>query len=380
LTPDRHLHIVCLDIPYPADYGGSIDMFERIISLHNIGVKIHLHYFDYRGVTGTGPLNQYCASINSYRRTTGWKGFSFRLPYIVASRNNKTLVENLNRDDYPVFIEGIHCSGLIAGIKGDNRKIVVRLHNDESDYYEGLYHSEKRLFNKLYFRYESWLLKKYQHHLPQHCLYLCVTDADLRKFKEVYRLDHVEKMPSFLAWQRVKSLEGKGNFCLYHGNLSICENEKAAIWLLDKVFKKIKLPFIIAGKNPSKSLDKIAHLCKHTCLVANPSEEEINDLIQKAHINILPSFNNTGLKLKLLHALFQGRHCVVNKAAVEGTGLEQACHIGNDSNELAGIINELYQQPFTAEEIDSRKKMFCNNYNNARSVQQLSQWLFGHYQ
>ncbi|MES1224981.1 MAG: glycosyltransferase family 4 protein, partial [Bacteroidota bacterium] len=355
MSTDRHLHIVCLDIPYPADYGGSIDMFERIISLHRIGVKIHLHYFDYRGVNGTGPLNQYCATINSYKRITGWNGFSFRLPYIVSSRNNKTLIDNLNKDEHPVFIEGIHCAGIISSIRKNKRNIVVRLHNDESDYYEGLYRSEKKLFRKIYFRHESRLLKTYQQKLPQDCLYLCVTDSDLQKFKEVYQLKNVKKMPSFLAWQRVKSLQGKGNFCLYHGNLSICENEKAAIWLLDKVFKKIKLPFIIAGKNPSKSLDKIAHLCKHTCLVANPSEEEINDLIQKAHINILPSFNTTGLKLKLLHALFQGRHCVVNKAAVDGTGLEKACHVGNDSNELADIINELYHLPFTSEEIEERK-------------------------
>jgi len=379
LNPDRQLHIVCLDIPYPADYGGSIDMFERIISLHRIGIKIHLHYFDYRDVTNTGPLKQYCQSVNSYKRTTGLKGFSFKIPYIVSSRINKNLIDKLNQDEYPVFIEGVHCTGIIADIQKDKRKIVVRLHNDESDYYEGLARSEKDFFKKLYFRHESFLLKKYQYKLPKECLYLCVTDADLLKFKEKYQLTHVKKMPSFLAWQRVKSLEGKGNFCLYHGNLSICENEKAAIWLLDKVFRKIKLPFIIAGKNPSRSLDKIAHLCKHTCLVANPSEEEINDLIQKAHINILPSFNTTGLKLKLLHALFQGRHCVVNKAAVDGTGLENACHIGNDSTELAAIVNELYHLPFTSEEIDRRKKMFCTSYNNTRSAELLNQWLFGRY-
>jgi len=377
---NRHLHIVCLDIPYPADYGGSIDMFQRIISLHRVGIKIHLHYFDYRGVTDTRILSNYCESIHSYKRDTGLKGFSFQQPYIVASRNNKQLIQTLNENDYPVFLEGVHCTGIIQQIRKPGRKIVVRLHNDESDYYKGLYHTEKKIFKKLYYLNESRTLKRYQHHLPNDCLYLCVTDSDLHKFKEEYHIEHVKKMPSFLAWQRVKSLEGSGNFCLYHGNLSVCENEKAAIWLLDKVFRKIKLPFIIAGKNPSKSLDKIAHLCRHTCLVANPSETEINDLIQKAHINILPSFNSTGLKLKLLHALFQGRHCVVNEAAVDGTGLAGACHIGNNAGELADIVSQLYHTPFTGDEIEKRKKIFCSTYNNSRSAEQLNQWLFGHYQ
>lgn len=377
---NRHLHIVCLDIPYPADYGGSIDMYQRIIALHNIGIKIHLHYFDYRNVTDTRNLSKYCERIYSYKRATGLNGFSFRLPYIISSRNNKQLIETLNRDNYPVFLEGVHCSGITEDIRKPGRKIIIRLHNDESDYYKGLYRTEKKLFRKFYFLNESRLLRKYQHHLPKNCLYLCVTDADLAKFKETYHIENVKKMPSFLAWQNVKSLEGNGTFCLYHGNLSICENEKAAIWLLDKVFRKIKLPFIVAGKNPSKGLEKIAHLCKHTCLVANPSEDEINDLIQKAHVNILPSFNNTGLKLKLLHALFQGRHCVVNDAAVDGTGLAGACHVGNNADELAGIVSELYHTPFTQEEVDARKKLFCNNYNNSKSAEQLNQWLFGHYQ
>ena len=46
------------------------------------------------------------------------------------------------------------------------------------------------------------------------------------------------------------------------------------------------------------------HQYQHVCLIANPSEEEIQDLISKAQVNILPSFNCTGVKLKLLTALF----------------------------------------------------------------------------
>jgi hypothetical protein len=71
---------------------------------------------------------------------------------------------------------------------------------------------------------------------------------------------------------------------------------------------------------------------------------------------------------------------VVNDAAIDGTGLGNACHIGNNANELADIISQLYHAPFTQEEIEQRKKIFCNNYNNARSAEQLNRWLFEHYQ
>ncbi len=74
---DKHLHIVCFDVPYPADYGGVIDVFYRIKAFHELGIKIHLHCFEY----GRGKqieLEQYCIEVKYYKRNTGWKGFSWR--------------------------------------------------------------------------------------------------------------------------------------------------------------------------------------------------------------------------------------------------------------------------------------------------------------
>ncbi len=94
------------------------------------------------------------------------------------------------------------------------------------------------------------------------------------------------------------------------------------------------------------------------------------DLVQKAHINILPRFskNNTGAPIKLLHALYKGRHCVTTPAMVEGTGLEQACHIGTSAGSLAAIISQLYYLPFEEEEIKLRKKLLEETYNNDRNI------------
>ena len=39
---ENHLHIVTLDVPYPADYGGVVDLFYKLQSLHQLGIKIHL--------------------------------------------------------------------------------------------------------------------------------------------------------------------------------------------------------------------------------------------------------------------------------------------------------------------------------------------------
>ena len=47
ILAEKHLHIVCLDVPYPVDYGGVFDLFYKIKALSEAGVKIHLHCFEY---------------------------------------------------------------------------------------------------------------------------------------------------------------------------------------------------------------------------------------------------------------------------------------------------------------------------------------------
>ncbi|MBC7946814.1 MAG: glycosyltransferase [Chitinophagaceae bacterium] len=374
----KYLHIVCLDVPWPADYGGAIDMMNRIMMLKKLDIGIHLHYFSYNERGTPNELNQFCESIHVYERETGHKGFSLTLPYIISSRNNDALVGNLSKDQHPILLEGIHCTGILAKLDTSGRRIVVRMHNEESVYYKELARSTSSILRKLYFYNESRLLRKYNSGLPDDCTYACVSEKDIDVLRSEYSLPKVEFLPTFPAWQEVTGEEGIGNLCLYHGNLSVPENEEAALWLICKVFTKVRVPFVIAGKKPSKRLQKMAHLCQHTCLVADPTETEMNDLIRKAHINVLPCFNKevTGIRLKLLHALYQGRHCIVNDPMVAGTGLEPTCHVGANANAFASIITQLYHRPFGEEELILRKQLLCGVYDNEKNTRQLIQWLY----
>jgi glycosyltransferase involved in cell wall biosynthesis len=178
-------------------------------------------------------------------------------------------------------------------------------------------------------------------------------------------------LPVFLPYEEVHTREGTGCFCLYHGNLSVAENEQAVMWLLKKVFQSLELPLIISGKQPSARLSKLIEQYPQACLIADPSEEELQDLILKAQINILPSLNCTGVKLKLLNALFNGRHCIVNSEAVEGTGLESICHLADGSEAMRSLISELYTQPMQGDEIRERQRVLGRLYNQQENVNEL---------
>ena len=52
------------------------------------------------------------------------------------------------------------------------------------------------------------------------------------------------------------------------------------------------------------------------------NQKDLDRLFENAHINVLPTFQNTGIKLKLLNTLYQGKFVIANDDMIDHTGLE----------------------------------------------------------
>jgi hypothetical protein len=94
-------------------------------------------------------------------------------------------------------------------------------------------------------------------------------------------------------------------------------------------------------------------------------------------VHVLPSFNVTGVKIKVLNALYNGRHCLVNTAAVSGTGLEGLCHEADTAEAFRERVEQLYHQPYTAAEMEARKALLYPLFDNHANAGKLVQQLFG---
>ena len=79
----KHLHIVSFNVPYPPDYGGVIDVFYKIKSLHDLGIKIYLHCFPY-GREESEELNKICEKVYYYPRRKFYQAIYSNVPYIVG--------------------------------------------------------------------------------------------------------------------------------------------------------------------------------------------------------------------------------------------------------------------------------------------------------
>jgi len=104
--------------------------------------------------------------------------------------------------------------------------------------------------------------------------------------------------------KKLVSYQQTKKYALFHGNLSVIENENTVIWIYNATKNSISddFEFVVAGKNPSEEL---VDFCKENRLklFANPSTHIMKELIYDARIHVFHSKAESGVKLKLLQSI-----------------------------------------------------------------------------
>lgn len=361
------VHMISFNIPYPANYGGVIGVFYHLKALKKLGAKVILHCFEY-GREPSDELLKYCEEVHYYKRSMGLTNQLGILPFIVKSRTHPTLYKRLLADEHPIIFEGTHVCAYINDPKLKNRIKLVRMHNIEWKYYHNLAVQEQNIFKRLFFHLESYKLKAFElKTIMQHADHLlAVSPTETTYFKDLGHRN-VHYLSAFHENEKITALPGTGDYVIYHGDLSVKDNENAAIYLIEKVFANINIKFKVVGLNPKEKLKKLAANYENVELLPNVSKERMEDLIQKAHVNLLISFNAAGMKLKLLNAIYRGRFCMVNNPMILNTGLEKFCLIKNTPDEMILALKNIMEQPFTPDRINERENdlnvSFSNIYN-----------------
>jgi hypothetical protein len=354
------------------NYGGVIDVFFKLKALVERGFKVHMHCFEY-GRERSERLEALCESTHYYKRDMSFANFFSKKPFIVTSRISEDLIQDLLKDDYPIILEGLHSCGVLLDPRMKGRKIFVRTHNVEHDYYQYLAKTEKNLRKKLFLKIESRKLRKFESILAEATGILAISNKDYEYFQQFY--NNVYLIPAYAGFDKVDVLEGQGDFVLYHGNLDISENYHAAEFLIEKVFKGTGIKLKIAGMNPPRHLVKLIEKERNVELIENPEDDALQELIRNAQINILVTAQSTGLKLKLLNALFNGRYCVVNDKMVEGLDINDLCVVANTADEIKTVVTDLMAKPFVEEQVEIRKSRMDAFYNSSRTTDKLVELL-----
>lgn len=348
----RAVHIICPNVPWPADYGGAIASYYHLQALAEAGLHVHLHTFLYNRAPAPA-LARLCQQVHYYPRRAGL-GILRPGPYIVSSRRVPGLLRNLQAAEAPILSEGTHCSGWLGHPSLQARRRVLRMHNLEHRYYASLAR-QARGPEHAYLHLEARRLRHYElRMLPQHCTHtLAISPAETA---ELIKLGYpqVHWLPSFHPYAPMEVPDGIGHYALYHGDLRIAANAQAVAWLASQVFAHTPFPLIVAGHSPPPWLR--AHLAAftHIQLIASPTRAQLEVLIAGAQLHLLNSTQTGGLKLKLLHCLYKGRHVLANENTLTGSGLEAAVTACQSAQDYLTALLELQDRPVSASQLQAR--------------------------
>ncbi len=299
----KTINLISFNVPFPANYGGVIDVFYKLKSLKEAGVQVILHTFSY-GREEQPELLKYCSKVYYYQRKRYRSIFWGKTPYITASRKNEDLLNNLLQNNHPILFEGLHTCSFLNHPQLKERKKLVRIHNIEHLYYQLLAEKEHDLLKRFYFKKENQRLKKFEHVLAYADYILCLSKSDQEHYDKLFGT--ATWIAPFHQFDEVKILAETDEYLFFHADLTINFNKQFAIKLAKQI-KESNFQLVISGK-----LDQqLPSLGKNVVLIENPDNETMEKLISRAKFNIISSDNPTGFKLKLIHSLFRAKNIII---------------------------------------------------------------------
>jgi hypothetical protein len=364
------LHIVTFAVPYPPHYGGAIDVWNRILALKQCGASIRLHCFDY-GVFDPQPiLKEVTAEVHYYPRMVWPALLSKGQPYIVASRKIPALLQHLSVDHHPILFEGMHTTAFVPSLS--SRKLLLRAHNIEHQYYDDLA-KHSRGFKSLIYQREALCLKDYETSIARSfdmVFPISPTDADWFAGLGV----QTRLLPPFHGLDQVDILPGKGTYILYQGDLSIGINQEAILDMLIRLGSNESFPVVVAGRSGNKAFeDKLARFPN---LKREPdvSQEKMIELIRHAQVILVHSLHGSGMKLKIFPALYHGRFVAATENSRTNTSLDKTIHF-YQPEEVQQVITHLWAQDFSPLHIHERTEILNQQPGDREKAEEILRYL-----
>lgn len=354
---DKKLHFISMDVPFPPNYGGIIDVFYKLKAFHQLGAKIYLHVFGFKNEE-LNDLKIYAEEVYFYPINQNPFYIFNQKPISVQSRNGQLLFENLQKNSAPIFFESLKTTSVLNVFQLDNYPKFLRLHNIEQNYFGGLAKSETNLFKRFLFRQEAKKYNRYEQILNHFDQIFTISKAEQNYIYSKYQKGNF--VPVFHGNEDFKNLKGKGKYALYHGDLRAADNCKVVEFLIE-VFKEIDFPLIIASSTKEKWVKSKIGEVKHVKFIHLIDYKHLQELFADAHINVAWSFQESGTKLKVVNALFNSRFSVINDKVIDDEKISDLCIKVKTKSELILAINQLKEQSFEASE---SYKLVLENYLN----------------
>jgi hypothetical protein len=340
----KNLLVIAPDVPYPDDYGGAKDTWQRLQILHEHGHNLSLIavYKDEsrRAAFEVSPQSKIFEDVVLFR-STRWRGVATLCPYAVGSRRlgPAQVAQAAARFGTTAFddveIEGLQAVGTFLSVRRRLRygKALVRPFNRESAYQFNQARSEPRLLQRTLLRGDAcrfYLFERFGgwKRTVDGILFISGEEIDHPSFADVRTRALVRPpIPARSSPAFVNDFARRENTLLYVGNLKLADN-RAAVRLayreLRELLTRHDWRFAVCGHSDDAAILRDIRGDPRVTCAFNLTAEELERRYARAKVFTCFSENRAGAKLKLFEPILAGLPVVANDNAVAGSALRSA--------------------------------------------------------
>ena len=385
--------IVCQDFPYPLNYAGPLDSYNKIKALHAAGYKVYLIATTKKEVNleHLGEISKFCDQIYLIKRKYSFKNFLLITPFQISSRVDDLEISKIVTKLAGVSIWSIICDGYYGiGIlnnlveKISPRYVYLRVNNNEPFYFRALSRSTRNILKKIYYLIDSLKFTLHENSTLNNVnidAFLHVSIEEKKYYQEKFPRKKHYFLPAGVDVSKILAYERRDTFsAVFIGSLFMPNNLEGLYWYIQHVHDELLFSFpdyrlYIAGNtrgNLDKKLMFLINQRKNITFIDSP--ESLESIYKLGSVFINPMINGAGVKLKSLNAICAGLPVVSTLVGNEGTGLLSNEHllIAEDSKEFYQKVAQLFgNESMRNSLVDSSQKYIQYHYDQRTSMQNI---------
>ncbi|MDW8131319.1 MAG: glycosyltransferase [Bryobacterales bacterium] len=242
------------------------------------------------------------------------------------------------------LIEHFWCARYAETLRAVARRLVLDMHNVESELYRRLAESERPPLRPVFRRFQRCLLRLEQRWLPAFDLVLAASPEDAARVRVLAPSVGVQVYPNAIPVSPMPTLPEQ-EMVAFSGNLEYQPNLGAVRFFRRKIWpvlrkKRPRLVWRVIGKNPHAVAGELRG--DPRIELVGPVEDAILALAP-ARVVVVPLLAASGTRFKILEAWAAGRAVVSTTLGAEGLGARDGEHLvlADDPETFAQAVLDL---------------------------------------
>lgn len=375
-------------VPYPVNDGGALSMMSIIKEYAESGCKVHVlamnttkHHANEAEFTtfllkwATVDFVLVDNRIRFYELIRNiFLNKSYVLERFVSATYKEKLIELLTGKPYDLIHLDHLTSLLYVDVIREHCKslLVYRAQNVESQVWKSNALVTENVFKKLYFLLQAARLQNFELlSLSKVDLILAITDEDARYFRSVTKKPVITHTVKIDIPALCPTLKPELSF-FFLGSFEWLPNEEGIRWFLNTVWPVVtmrfpNIKFFIAGK---KMPDWLMALRSTNIIPVGEVDNAVN-FINEHSILIAPLVSGSGVRVKILEAMAQGRGVIATSVAAQGISVnnEDGILIADSVEQFVRQIERCSDPEFVSKlGYAAYQYMLQNNVNSVNDI------------